>query len=166
VSTTLVAVGTILEVFGAALVAAPEIAPPLTRLTRKLLASKLATRVRLLIRGRRHYVMDASPAAYEIKLASRTSGKTSVPDDASDERKLKWLLTQARETEERLGTIERQVEEEPKRRQEEIENLRREFEEHVASTVRRESELYLTLRRSGVVLVIVGVILTAIGNFV
>jgi hypothetical protein len=65
-----------------------------------------------------------------------------------------------------VDTMQREIDEEPTRRQQEIENLRREFEGHITSAIRQESELYLTLRRSGVVLVIIGVILTAIGNFV
>jgi hypothetical protein len=162
---TLFAIGLFFEVFGAGLVAAPELAPPLTWVTRKLLATRLVTRLRLLIRGPRHIVMDAEPGAY-LTFGMRTSGRTLPPDDASDERKLAWLLTQVREMQEQLDTMQRELEEEPTRRQEEIEKLRAEFETHVTSEIKRESELYLTLRRLGVVLVILGVILTGVANFV
>jgi hypothetical protein len=164
-SATLLAVGTVLEVLGAGMVAAPEIAPLLSRATRTVLGSRLATRVRLLVRGRRDIVVDIDPAM-EINFATRVSGSTSVADDASDERKLAWLLTQAKETEERLDKVERELADESERRREEIEELRGDFETRVSSEIRRESELYLTLRRLGVVLVIAGVVLVSIGSAV
>jgi hypothetical protein len=163
---TLLAIGTVLEVLGAGMVGAPEIAPLVTKATRAVLDSKLAARVRHLAHGGRRPIAHDVGTASEIAFASRVSGRTSIPDDASDERKLAWVLDRVREWQELLDEVERELVDEPERRRQEIEELRREFETYVSSEIRRESELYLTLRRLGVVLVIAGVILVSIGNVV
>lgn len=155
VTFTIIGVG--LEILGLVLTASPELVPRARRF-----GAGLEARMRRLLRRPRHFVMEA--AAGGITLGGRASGYVSVSDDASPERKLRFLVDQAVETQRRLDDVETRLQELPAEWRKEMEGTRTALEERIAQELHDAREQFIGGRLTGLALIVIGSVLLGIIN--
>jgi hypothetical protein len=166
----LLTAGALAQLFGIVLVAAPDLFPPALRfaawLRPRLL--RIVNRVRSLFglapRGVHH--IGAGAGFIGIVGVSAT-GTVGVSADASDERKIAFLLEQAESAQQRLNLVEhrlRTLEEEhlPMK----LEELRHGLEAHVNAAIAESDATYRTARQLGALCLTFGLGLTTWAAFV
>ena len=162
----LTTVGLAFDVAGVVLVALPEIAPRARHVARTGRA------------GRTDVAQDARAARPSPRRdhhdrpgrLGRTAGSFSlslgVPDDASDERKLAFLLSEAKRTQERLGNVERDLANQPAERAAELQSLRDDLESLFRTAIEEKGDVYIKWRLIGLGCLLVGSSLLATANLV
>lgn len=168
----LLSVAGALELWGVLLVASPELAPILGWLHRavtalpsraKSLARRAADWVRAKLGDPRDHIASGTATASGGG-ATRSSGYKDLPEEATPEEKIDFLMEQSKETQLRLNHLQQRANDLPERWQGDIEGtagtLRQEQQQGLAG-LRKE---HLTARLGGVVLLLVGLALATWGN--
>jgi hypothetical protein len=154
---TLTIIGVGLEVVGLMLTASPELAPRARRF-----GAGLTARVRRLLGRPRHLVMEASPGTFT--LSGRASAFVSVSNEAPLERKLRFLIDQAVETQQKLDQVESRLQELPAEWRKEIGDTRTALEERIAQELHDAREQFIGERLTGLALIVTGSVLLGLVN--
>ena len=125
--------------------------------------SRLGRWIARLLRRPRHYVMAADAGGLRVE-GAEVSGLVSVSDDAPLERKLSFLLDQARQAQERLDALERRQRQHPSEWRTEIQEARTELEEQVASELQKARDLFIVRRLFGLAFIVCGSVLLGVAN--
>jgi hypothetical protein len=163
--------GTSLEVLGLALTAWPEWFPRASRVARDMLrgigrlAGWVKSRTRRLLRRPQHVVVTASPA--ELRLSGgRAYGYVSVSEDASDERKLDFLLRQAQQTQEKFYAVDDRITALDAQLRGEIGLTRAALEARIAEELDRARNQFIGRRILGLLCIATGSVVLAFVNVV
>jgi hypothetical protein len=159
--------GASLELVGIVLVGSPDLFPQAARVSRwlRLRVEVITNRLMRLFGRPRHRTVTAR-AGVSAAGGLSASGFVSVSESASLDEKVAFLLRRDEENQRRSNALHARVaaieQESPKR----LEELRREFEQHVADALASAHEVYLPLRLTGAGLLVMGLGCATAANFV
>lgn len=122
--------------------------------------------LRLLGLRRARAVTGSISSALGTDLAMRVSGIVKISGDSPVDVQLKALRTQAFEMQQRLATVERELEDHPGRWARDIDGLRVELRAWVNSELDRALGAYLRLRVAGTFVALAGNALLAVASFI
>jgi hypothetical protein len=164
----LTVVGGTLEIGGAVLIASADLVPRLgwARAAAGRVAARTAAKIRAVLRIRRDVTIHAGTAHATATMSGRVSAVTGVGADATLERKLDFLLDQARASQERLNEVERLLETVPAELRAEAAQQRLELEQRIGEELARREQRYDRQRFWGIMLVAAGGVLLAAANLV
>lgn len=151
------------EVAGLALVGASDYVPLARDLwhgaRRRTFSSWLRRRL-----GLRQDVVVRAEAGASTAFGGHARGVVSPSDDATLEEKVAFLLRQLEQTDEQLDNLAGTVADLPASWRRDIAALRGELEQRIERRLNETQERYLTLRRIGLVCLLVGVALVSASN--
>jgi hypothetical protein len=152
---------------GIVLVGSPDIFPQAERFSAWLRASARRLRDRVLrLIGRRRPVVVSGTGAGAMALGGHARGVKSIPEDASLEEKVAYLLMREQETQLNVSDLQIHLADLGRESAERLEELRGRMEGHVADALRAAHERYLGLRLFGIVVLAVGLVCATAANFV
>ena len=163
---TLTIIGVAFEVGGGVLTFWPEISPRVSRARAQVrrFRSRLAIRIRQLLRRPKTHVVAGAVTAGGVAVGGQVSGYAWVPDDAPLERKLRFLIDQAVETQKQLNHVQSRLRGLPAEWREEIAATRSALEERIAQELQEGREQFIGRRLTGLACIVVGSILLGIVN--
>jgi hypothetical protein len=170
--TWFVALGAANELIGVLMIASPELLPLVAALARVM-----ATRTRAAMVGLRRIVRRLFHRTHRVsaQLTIGTDIGTSVedalvtrklPGDATSEELIAWLLAEHQRQDDRIVALETRQAAMPSEWKREIAEVKRAAEEHAQTLVRSLADRHLSLRLLGLGYVVLGVILSTVGNLV
>ena len=158
--------GGVLEFVGIMLVALPEVAPTLTRLSAADGLRRLLENVRHIARRilRKRRIHHAVATGGELHLGPGTvSAIVTHASDASDQEKIAFLLRRDLDTQRRLNTLSAQVEQEIASVEAKLEARLERLDDVQAARIEELRTEYLTYRAAGVIALLHGVVFVSWG---
>jgi hypothetical protein len=169
-ATWLITLGTANELVGVLLVASPELVPRLQRALRFGIRILGRARHRVQLALRRLLKLPGGPQTR--RLGTAVSNEIAMPIEATQggpllatvNEKLDWLIQQVAALDWRLSGAERQLRELPPRWRADIAKTRAQLESAQAALEQRLANVRIQLRLLGLAYVVLGIVLSWIGN--
>jgi len=165
---TLTLAGASLDIAGACLVAANELAPRVraARLRLERSFNALRERARVLLRKPKHVTIQVGAAALSVSAGGSVSAIVDIDPAADTERRLAFLLTRAREAQERMNAFEGRIDDAVATLREELVSQRDELLGAFNERLEKADVRYIHARLVGILLVAAGGVLQAAANLV